>query len=182
MVAVKHWHDTSLCFSVLFFSEQADWIYEDDGVCKSDCRLSFLPHNGYIISSLCSFSLSRTNKKQACNCQILVLWLKGEANQRSKSVWKRRTCTDMPVCKPRLIVLSIFIQKCFFGFELRSSGRSHSGSLFINEDHEKVASWRVRYFYHSGLLMISLRQTAGLQYGITHSHDFVTFMRVFVLV
>ena len=88
-------------------------------MCKSDCCLSFLPRNGYIISSACSFSLSRANKQQASNCDIIVLWLKGEANQRSKSVWKRRNCTDLPVCKPRLIVLSMFIQKKLLFFWLR---------------------------------------------------------------
>ena len=84
-----------------------------------------------------------------CLLKKLCLIFKGALHWRHKSTWKCRKWADIFICLPELLVLSVFIQnKCrcccrFSPSVFSSSGLSHVGSLFSEEEQKKFGPWRV---------------------------------------
>ena len=76
--------------------------------------------------------------------------LKG--NQAEDTSWPVNV-QNVQIC-PSMGFICFFCQhfckrSCFFNANLSSPGHSHAGSLFTNEKHKKVGSWRNR---HTGLV------------------------------
>ena len=135
-----------LFFFLSFFVQQSRHNAEDfDLFTLDDVDAAF--------DKIIQLKYSQTVTLKGNNCCIvcllkkLCLIFKEALHWRDKSIWKCRKCADIFICLPELLILSIFIQNkyggCCFSSVFSSSGLSHVGSLFSEEEQKKFGPWRV---------------------------------------
>ena len=92
------------------------------------------------------------------------MWFKGYLTRWLKLASKGRKCVNSSTCRLRLVVLSICLQQRHsFASHLSSSGHSHVGSLFTNEEHKQIISST-----HVGLIHDITNTDCRAQIGSPH--------------